>query len=79
MKYFVTIAERDEEPILLTSDKETKEEVIQDFIGELITMNYEFEDDEIPENWDMEWIHNLYDWYDVLVSFIYNAETGQQL
>lgn len=78
-KYFIMLSERDRNSQILLSDKETEEEVIRDFVGQLIAQDYEMDDEEIPSNWNDEFIDDFYMLYDVLLSSIYNCQTFQKV
>lgn len=77
-KYFIMLLEKSGNSKILFSDKETEEEVIRDFVGQLIARDYEM-DDEIPVVWDAEFLHDFYLWYDIYLSSIYNCQTFQQV
>ena len=78
-KYFIMVSERERDSYMLFSDKETEEEVIADFVGQLIaTGDYEIEEEEVPHKWNEDWLEDFYMWYDVILSSIYNCQTFQQ-
>lgn len=73
-KYFVVMLEGAESHILL-SDKETEEEVIKDFIGQLIAEGFDIEENEVPVSWDEEFISDFGILWNPTPSYIFNCQT----